>query len=130
MEAKNFRIGNFISDTNASDSFFAKVKKLDLSRCYYGQFHSAYTDIKPIKITEDWLNKFGFERTPFGRKFNDFYLEASSRVVKTDELYGFKYEHVPEEKYINLDYVHQLQNLFFALTGKELELKDEHSTCG
>lgn len=42
IQANELRIGNFVSDNVASDSFFAKVKKIDTSRCYYGQFHSFY----------------------------------------------------------------------------------------
>jgi hypothetical protein len=29
-----------------------------------------------------------------------------------------------------IEFVHEMQNLFFAITGRELEMKVERSTCG
>jgi len=129
MEAKDFRIGNFISDTNASDTFFAMVKKLDYSRCYYGLFHSAYSDLKPIPLTEEWVVRLGFN------KWQDRYcLEAWSPghpsqrfdIDWKDGNVMMKSRYQGEDDNLlmrHIKNVHQLQNLYFALTGKELELK-------
>jgi hypothetical protein len=87
------------------------------------------SQFEAIPLTEEWLLKFGF--VPFSSGTNgelayDIYelrgeeLNVninSSGEIKTSigEDGYFKYEHCK--------YVHQLQNLYFALTGKELELK-------
>jgi hypothetical protein len=66
--------------------------------------------ISPIPLTEEWLLKFGFEsllsgagyvknRTEIGYNHNGFYIITSG---------------------LKIEYVHQLQNLYFALTGEEL----------
>lgn len=119
MEAKNLRIGNFVSDANASDSFFAKVRRLDYSRCYYGQFHSAYSDLKPIPITEDWLIKFGFDLVVKEGNQGEFRVYQLNEITyNTNHGWWWRHQLAVQPKYI-----HELQNLFFALTGTELELK-------
>ena len=126
IKENELRIGNFISDANASDSFFAKVKKLDYSRCYYGQFHSAYSDLKPIPITPEWLIKFGFiydEYSLSSLVMMDTYsknrkLELAFEEGEIKSVY-VGIQKIDDGKRIN--YVHQLQNLYFALTGEELE---------
>jgi len=121
MEAKNLRIGNFISDANASDSFFAQVKKLDYSRCYYGQFHSAYSDLKPIPISEEWLIKFGFVLVVKQGNQGEFRVYQLNEITyNTNHGWWWKHHLTVQPKYI-----HELQNLFFAITGTELELKTD-----
>lgn len=80
-------------------------------------------DLEPIPLTEEWLEKFGFklidmmfENVPMRYWRNDFIIVVDeSKVVL---LYNDK-EIVTT---VNVGYVHQLQNLFFCLTGRELEL--------
>ena len=74
---------------------------------------------EPIELTEVWLLKFSFRYatshdfmkgnlflTDFGGKYYRGFLDGSVRITK------------------ELKYVHQLQNLFFALTGEELTLTE------
>lgn len=74
-------------------------------------------DSKPIQITEEWLLKFGFEKMIvenypifiLGNFMIEFYeLESLVNYMNTE--------------LINIHYVHQLQNLYFALTQTELTL--------
>lgn len=79
----------------------------------------------PIPITEEWLLKFGFEKISenssgkmFGYVINDVFSSDLSFVFwKTTNQAGKFFRHGLE-----LKTVHQLQNLYFALTQKELEL--------
>jgi hypothetical protein len=68
--------------------------------------------IKPVPLTEEWLVRFGFEELTSikWRKGNLVLTNFGHRIdwVVTDD-FG-----------VNLKYVHQLQNLYFALTGEEL----------
>jgi len=70
-----------------------------------------FNDISHIPLTEEWLVKFGFSHEG----------EAISRL-KLDTEFG---EITINLKSLtaNCQYVHQLQNLHFALTQKELEIK-------
>ena len=76
-----------------------------------------YTNYKPIPLTEEWLIKCGF-------KFQNILKKAYQRNLYLYKGFGI-YEVKPKEffyKEIQIKYVHQLQNLYFALTGDELEI--------
>ena len=74
---------------------------------------------KPIPLTEEWLLKFGFvydaDSLTFDYEYNHFvfYLERDFKDIET-----FSFDSSFTETKVK--YVHQLQNLYFALTGKEL----------
>jgi hypothetical protein len=81
---------------------------------------------RPIQLTEEWLLKLGFEEdlsqldppdTPNG----NFWAEYEKNGVRVDMPF-FEYNH--DEINIEIKHVHQLQNLYFALTGEELTLKN------
>ena len=116
INANELRIGNYVSDNFASDSFFAQVKKLDFTRCHYGNFHSCYSDLKPIPITEEWLTK------KFIFKQIDKYTFVLNGIFIHKRLSGFIFN-IGKRK-IKLNSIHQLQNLYFALTQKELTLNE------
>ena len=99
-----------------------------------------FTDIKGIPLTEEWLLKFGFWRwragsrswiinesvlDKIGTTTHRFYLATSSKkyAVKTGYYYEARTGYYPSTFLRYIKYVHQLQNLYFALTGEELEIK-------
>ena len=72
--------------------------------------------IHPIPLTEEWLVRFGFELNANKYRTNDSKLICHKMIdVK---ISGSKYN------LKHIKYVHQLQNLYFALTGEELKLKE------
>ena len=82
---------------------------------------------KPIPLTEEWLIKFGFEKDDVFDKFftylpiHDLCMDKLS--FRVDE--GFIcYESIKYRTLLkHIQYVHSLQNLYFALTNQELEIK-------
>jgi hypothetical protein len=77
-----------------------------------------------IPITEDWLVRLGLEKSHgmWSRYFQEsnpgfFYLELfeNGKFHLTNTDYG--------KSSVAIEYVHQLQNLYFAITGEELTLK-------
>lgn len=67
---------------------------------------------RPIPLTEEWMVRFGFiggmkGGIALGSKFDINFYDSMGICVKT----------------IYVEYVHQLQNLYFELTNEELELK-------
>ena len=84
-------------------------------------------EVEFIPLTEEWLLKFGFS---FKEDDLGFYFKWELKDDKKE--FGFYVpgdEHPHRYKYYcggwngEIKYVHQLQNLYFALTGTELELK-------
>jgi len=97
-----------------------------------------FEDIEPIPLTEEWLLKFGFELnklTMSGCQWHELIYKphsigASLRLTNGDHRaidsgYGWTLGNVSPATSIigSIQFVHQLQNLYFALTGKELKVK-------
>lgn len=82
-------------------------------------------DVKPIPITPEWLERMGFKHT-VAKGYGGQDMWAGMGFI-TNGLVNFRGtpKHLHLEGYFNtqVKYVHQLQNLYFALTGKELEIK-------
>jgi hypothetical protein len=83
--------------------------------------------LKPIPITEEWLIKCGFEKGPAYEPEGITYkkrIGISPVAISTTERYRYLWI---DEKLIhhNHQHVHQLQNLYFALTGEELTIKKD-----
>lgn len=120
MEMTELRIGNNVM----LDGVICKVAKLgDLitpiilevptDNMVFSQ------QIKPIPLTEEWLLKFGLDK---GNKIIDEYYYFNIDI-KSNKAYindGEGYEGADVLAKIN--YVHQLQNLYYALTGQELKM--------
>lgn len=90
----------------------------------------------PIPLTEEWLLKFGFHEDNYGLfekvKNNAEYKSGceievwiKQCIIDSDIVWdyciGEDISNVTHLAYIK--YVHQLQNLYFALTGQELTIK-------
>jgi len=87
----------------------------------YSQFNEF---IKPIPITEDWLQRANAHQPPARRDF--FRLSGMLLVLNPDgpgaEPSDINVHIGVTGQYITtLKYVHQLQNLYFAIKGTELE---------
>jgi len=106
MEAKDFRIGNYVQFPSGS------IYKVDM---LYDDFLSLLY-WTPIPLTEEWLLKFGFEIKQ-GR-FGNEYFGKINLYTASDKKIVFCYDGYLK----GIKYVHQLQNLYFALTGNELTL--------
>jgi hypothetical protein len=77
---------------------------------------------KPIELTEEWLLKLGLEKI-------SIWTFSLNLVGNLDLIYysgekGWSIGLKSYSDFSNLKYVHQLQNLYFALTGKELKIKE------
>ena len=72
--------------------------------------------ILPIPITEEMLLKCGFECYEFDNGEPNQYRFKSRLIVIRN---GFFYDYGADVK---IEFVHQLQNLYFALTGEELPI--------
>lgn len=145
MKIEDLRIGNFIDVSESDKPYYAEVVMLNHAGKDYISYDNALFEevsqawaimesligeIKPIPITEKWLLKFGFTKP---NNWHCLLLYISSD----------NYEHMRSSLQIahvgcgnvqvcraginaysaKVEYVHQLQNLFFALTSEELTIK-------
>jgi hypothetical protein len=127
MKANEFRIFNLvylckngIEKEYSIDSGF-DLYKLDESDC---------NDIKPIPLTDEWLLKFGF----IFESEDEGYLDLSNENRIFINLYNQENRTYLENDLGDIidlpkiEYVHTLQNLYFALTGEELILQENLNT--
>jgi hypothetical protein len=126
IEAKELRIGNYVTKSLKSGNgreIDYQIGCEDIVRIYNNTGSFLY---KPIPITEEWLLKFG------ATKYNDnrFYLDLNKEgTLKLFWNIGDDYficEFSSRSTHVcyfnDHKYVHQIQNLFFALTQKELQI--------
>lgn len=126
MEAKNFRIGNLIYwDIPEKNGVIHEVTKIMFNRINtipisLGNDMSEY---KPIPLNDAWLVQLGFKKV--GSNFEKDWL-LLHKNIKTGTI-DFLLNEPSSGKYhaTVLKYVHELQNLFFALTGNELSIENE-----
>ena len=117
MISSELRIGNIVQSVY-NDTFGISQETL----C---DFANGYVNLKPITLTEEWLKKFGFDFSVDTWYLNGVAIwETECCGAKGNEEIGFFYELRDVGMMdMNIKYVHQLQNLYFALTGKELIIK-------
>ena len=141
MEAKKLRIGNLVGiqetalhadGCNYLEAIF-EIEELKKDVAQFKGYHSGeyYKDLKGVKINEGLLSLYGFKRSnerliylPVPEIKSEIHYEKHNYgnvIVLYNDFGSF----IPND----IEYLHELQNLFFAITGTELELKHERSTC-
>jgi hypothetical protein len=107
MKANELRIGDFVEiDQYPNDRVIIQIENgSNIDQC--GKLNAS-----PIPLTEEWLLRFGFENWDKNAWANKISLHKQGEV--------FLYKAVYQSDYVEIKYVHQLQNLYFALTGEEL----------
>jgi len=112
MDIKELRIGNLVYVKEDGNIPF-EIE--DLYK-YDGD------DYEPIELTTDWLVGFGFRKSSnFVYYFDSFSWDSSDSIFTVYSDWNGEYAY-----YVKVEWVHQLQNLYFALTGKELVLTAEN----
>jgi hypothetical protein len=123
MKAEELRIGNLVYITDETYSMFYKQEtEINIHNLMYlsGETKEPIEfSLEPIPLTEEWLVKFGFNILLTEKE--SILYRKNSQDVNVHPIGGFTYgvRGVPVVKIKN---VHQLQNLYFALTGEELAI--------
>lgn len=119
MNPKSIRIGNLL----LYNGFIVEV--VEVKRQHFrvsfpngenkNEMMSEHDNFKGIEITEEWLLKLGFEKLK-----NNFYSKGRLTYHKK---YGWKILENWVKDWVGvtaINHVHQLQNIYSALTGEEL----------
>lgn len=127
MKATELRIGNYVQNTKGDVLKISRLNNEDADKEIRGwqiknpAFGSSNEFIKPIPLTEEWLLRFGFDKQDNNWKrysiCNDWtyiYWEKLAGVELSVSKHSCMLPHI--------QYVHQLQNLYYALTNKELTI--------
>jgi hypothetical protein len=127
MKANELRIGNYLQ----GKSRFVKVTKIYSEHAIgIGSGDPYYVSgenpcLTPIPLTEEWLLKFGFLHS---LRLDDFMFKKGNDCFQIQPYKeGFSNSVLYNDMEIvdRLQHVHQLQNLYFALTGEELTIDEQ-----
>lgn len=128
ITAQELRLGNWVQETDVNGKIHYFQMNIDFLETLLVE-----PDIfDPIPLTPGILGKCGFEKSivhvqdlsanddvaKWSNKRGNFYL-LDFRGMNAYYSTGFKHSHIHQD----IKYLHQLQNLYFALTGQELPVK-------
>lgn len=145
MKASELRIGNYVNDSvfaicitsisekNIIEGFtINEWDKIEIEdrRKLYMRYEFNLENLLPFSLTEEWLVKLGFKEFK-DREGGLILMIGSILCLDWDAVTGMHLCVFKEDPGLtllglnNIEYVHQLQNLYFALTGEELEIKEK-----
>ena len=125
MELKELRLKNIIKYKKGHIVTVESIDKCVGVKGIGGNYIDGFYDLchfDPIKLDEEWLSKFGFAESKVKNAFELQVLDDLAKMFFNNdngyfELIVGKCICVCPAK---IKYVHQLQNLYFALTGEDL----------
>jgi hypothetical protein len=115
MDVRELRIGNYIM---GNSKVYAIRADENLAYVTVPEGHGCVSldHAHPIPLTPEILEKAGFEY------FDGYYGNTLCSVFAMNMTeWGIVYDGV--KIYVGFEYLHQLQNLYFALTGEELNIE-------
>lgn len=119
IKSTELRIGNHFEWSELA-SMGRDYDKVDFNNIKYHQF------FEPIPLTEEWLIKLGFEKIVDNEFTLRYDLKKDPRFdysLPKHNLKTFGLRFYGSDFFNVVKYVHQLQNIYFALTNTELEIK-------
>ncbi len=133
MKANELRIGNLIT----AKGILFELSTIEEDGCIgtllNPQQEPDYNrGLEPIPLTEEWLVKMGFimhEGNNFQRYWiaGEYYsgvFELTFRPIPEELTFCFTPRATDNRTDLVIRHVHSLQNLYFALTGEELTIKE------
>lgn len=134
LKAKDLRIGNLIyicgNTLDTYQTYYPRVVSVDIIREISEENEerpdAMLSAFNPIPLTEDWLVKFGFEKSKARIIGNRYTFGINPRtedyIIIINQVDTTKQEFFYQNSFFDIKYVHQLQNLYYALTGTELNI--------
>lgn len=123
IDAKSLRIGNWVNAKFQTEDFNFQVKGISdddfVTMDKVNNYH--LNCLQPIELSPSILIKCGFEESK--GKFHIGINYEHFIVYKVGDVYDHWYFYREETRITSgIKYLHDLQNLYLLLTGKELEI--------
>lgn len=122
VNKSEYRIGNLVHHVLFGTSRIIEIRNDGISIANPKNYSNAYfipndelNRIEPIPITEEWLIRFGFDR-PANSWIGEIFHLSEWDDYPLNWCVAFNKNNAVLIK--KLKYIHQLQNLYFALTGQ------------
>jgi hypothetical protein len=130
VKVEDLRVGNWVDYEHTSHyvtgiidkSIYSKWPKQSTEEDDYVDMQDNY---EPILLTPKILEAAGFRRDPQG---GHNYFDVTLIGGRKTRIRGFLSEGVfctifKNERFVDVKHLHQLQNLFYSLTGEELKVQ-------
>ena len=128
INAEELRLNNYISTENGSIHPVWEISD-DHINCYGDDFGPRLEDIYPIRLTPQIVDICGFNEGDdniFGKLWYSQIDNHTSIKINFKEKDISCYLSIGKNKiYLDCKYLHQLQNLYYVITGSELYVQDE-----
>jgi hypothetical protein len=119
MKATELRIGNWIELKDYPTTPHWEVESIGNLLQIGGQLWSI-EEFKPIPLTEEWLVRFGLHKIG---DIWEFWKNSEWHLYEDGGWYLWNGN--VRVDCVEIKNVHQLQNLYFALTGEELKINEK-----
>lgn len=123
MKANELRLGNYVFTKSETIEQVSEINETLISiKTRHGKTVGGFdiTLFKPIPLTEEWLVKFGLKQVTYDKK-RFYFLGTDIYIFDESKIY---FNADSSNLSVKLEHVHQLQNLYFTLTGEELTIKE------
>ncbi|GAB0154742.1 hypothetical protein CHRYSEOSP005_00020 [Chryseobacterium sp. Alg-005] len=124
IDAKALRVENLVT-YNGSVFKLKKISKYKVTADRgKGDVEFDIGDLSPLKITEYWLKRLNFEFDEFEKPKIKVPSELGYAKFELSENGIFLIDGDQSTIGKELRFVHEVQNLFFALTGEEMKISE------
>ena len=124
IKANELRIGNIVyyiyPEEDAGGNIIGHREEFTITSKYIQHAEDHPDMYHSIPLTEEWLERMGFKQGGIRDYVIDMPNNNCLEWERADNSFSFCGVCLP----YNPVYVHQLQNLYFALTGEELTVKE------
>lgn len=143
IQANQLRIGNLVghqdSDYTSDEDeihFTGRIAEIGertvvVSDALTTGTRLAYQELISIPLTEEWLERMGFKKAEDSPGDDWYEINIGAFTLQVTILSEIVFCHITDfngqsvlfRKFLGFRYVHQLQNMYFALAGQELNVK-------
>lgn len=112
IDPRELRIGNIVEKNGVE--YVADFITIQMAHLY-----------NPILLTHERLMNFGFTKYGVGGYYNDIFILNNVEIADTNRSsYCYQYNKGRDgiKHFVEIKFLHHIQNLFFSLTGEELDL--------
>lgn len=131
MNANELRIGNYYlwydKPFQLTEEHLRDFRFWD--EHFYYPMEDGQNYIRPIPLTDEYLWSMGFHSAfatdpqKIGPASKRFYIDRFEVYMCNEYIQEFLFEPNREFEMIEVKHVHQLQNIYYVITGNELTLK-------
>jgi len=129
IKANELRIGNWVNTVSG----YQQIKSIATDACHTVALHT-YEFVNPIPLSKEVLERCGFTRNSnwWGDGVDYYHKHTNEHhdITSIDIMFGFESDegflncvNYGQTNFEHIKYLHELQNLYYALTKTELEYK-------